>query len=296
MPRAIDVHIHPPRGVPPSETEEQMSRYFRSGPRPIDPEEMYEYYAARDIFGILVDIDDSSVTGRPYRGNDYIASLVQRWPKQFAGFCSVDPHQGKLAVRELERAVKELGLIGLKLHPSTQRFYPNDPKYFPLWEKAAELGIPVLFHSGMTGVGARTPGGGGITFDYCRPIPYIDDVAAAFPTLQIIMAHPAFPWVAEQLAILNHKTNVWMDLSGWSPRYFDPLLVQYANYLISDRVLFGSDYPVIQPDRWLRDWEEVGFRPEVRRAILFDNANRLLNLGLEYTGPEFTPAGSSEPS
>jgi predicted TIM-barrel fold metal-dependent hydrolase len=285
MPKAIDIHIHPPRGVPPSEAEQAMSAYFRSGPRPVDPAEMADYYAERDIFGVLVDIDDSSITGRRFTGNDYIASLVQRWPKQFIGFASVDPHQGRLAVRELERAIKELDLRGLKLHPSTQRFFPNDRAFYPLWEKAAELGVPVLFHTGMTGVGARQPGGGGIKFEYCRPIPYIDDVAADFPTLRVIMAHPAFPWVTEQLAILNHKPNVWMDLSGWSPLYFDPLLIQYANFLISDRVLFGSDYPVMQPDRWFRDWDQVGFRDEVRKGILFDNANRLLSLDLEYTGP-----------
>ncbi len=261
-----------------------MSSYFKAGPRPTDPAEMADYYAERDIFGVLVDIDDSSQTGVPFEGNDYIASLVERWPEQFMGFASVDPHHGKLAVRELERAVADLGLRGLKLHPSTQRFFPNDRAYYPLWEKAAELGIPVMFHTGMTGVGARTPGGGGITFEYCRPIPYIDDTAAAFPDMQIIMAHPSFPWVAEQLAILNHKPNVWMDLSGWSPLYFDPLLVQYANFLISDRVMFGSDYPLLQPDRWFRDFPEVGFREEVRRGIVFDNANRLLKLGLDYTG------------
>lgn len=284
MPKAIDVHIHPPRGIPSSQAEQIMSSYFKSGPRPVDPSEMADYYAERDIFGVLVDIDDSSQTGRPFTGNDYIASLVQRWPKQFLGFASVDPHQGKLAVRELERAVNDLGLRGLKLHASMQRFFPNDREIYPLWEKAAELGIPVMFHTGMTGVGARTPGGSGIKFEYCRPIPYIDDLAADFPSLQIIMAHPAFPWVTEQLAILNHKQNVWIDLSGWSPLYFDPLLIQYANFLISDKVLFGSDYPVIQPDRWLRDWNEVGFRDEVRRRILFDNANRLLGLNLQYTG------------
>jgi len=284
MPRAIDIHIHPPRGVPPSQAEQAMSAYFKSGPRPVDPQEMADYYIERDIFGVLVDIDDSSVTGRKFEGNDYIASLVDRWPEQFLGFASVDPHQGRLAVRELERAVRELGLKGLKLHPSTQQFFPNDRAYYPLWEKAAELEIPVMFHTGMTGVGARQPGGGGIKFDYCRPIPYIDDIAADFPTLKIIMAHPSFPWVTEQLAILNHKPNVWMDLSGWSPLYFDPMLIQYANFLISDRVLFGSDYPVIQPDRWLKDWKEVSFRDEVRRGILFENANRLLGLDLTYSG------------
>jgi hypothetical protein len=167
----------------------------------------------------------------------------------------------------------------LKFHPSTQEFYPNDRRFYPLWEKAQELGLIVLFHSGTTGVGAGKPGGGGVKLGFARPIPYMDDVAADFPALTIVMAHPSWPWQEEQLAMLVHKPNVYMDLSGWSPKYFSPSLITYVNNMISDKVIFGSDYPAITPERWLRDFEQAPFSDEVRPKILHGNAARLLKLG-----------------
>ena len=107
---------------------------------------------------------------------------------------------------------------------------------------------------------------------------HLDDVAIDFPDMQIVMAHPSFPWQDEALSVATHKPNVWIDLSGWSPKYFPKQLVQYANTLLKDRVLFGSDYPLITPDRWMKDFEEAGFKPEVMPGILKDNAIRLLKL------------------
>lgn len=281
MPAAIDVHIHPPTPQGESLTSsKEAQEYFRAGPAPTSAEEMAEYYARLDILGVIFDIDAETTTGRPYTSNDYIADIVRRYPKQFIGFGSVDPWKGQAALREATRCAEELGLKGLKFMPSSQRFYPNNRRFYPLWETAQRLGLIVLIHSGTTGVGAGRPGGGGIKLKYTRPIPYIDDVAADFPELNIIMAHPAWPWQEEQLAVLVHKPNVYMDLSGWSPKYFQPSLVQYANTLIQDKVLFGSDYPVISPERWLKDFEQAGFRDEVRQKILIDNARKLLRLEL----------------
>ena len=182
------------------------------------------------------------------------------------------------ATGEVRRSVEDLGLRGVKFHPSLQEFFPDDHRFYPLWETIARLGVPALFHSGMTGFGAGSPGGGGIKTKYCAPIPHIDDLAADFPELTIIMAHPAFPWVDEQIAVLLHKPNVFMDLSGYSPKYFPPQLVQYANTLLQDKVMFGSDYPMIMPERWLSDFEAAPFREEVRPKILRDNAVRVLRL------------------
>jgi predicted TIM-barrel fold metal-dependent hydrolase len=107
---------------------------------------------------------------------------------------------------------------------------------------------------------------------------YLDDVAADFPNMPIIMAHPSFPWQDEALAVATHKPNVYIDLSGWSPKYFPANLIQYTNTLLKDRILFGSDYPVITPDRWLADFEKLPIKPEVRPRVLKDNAIRLLKL------------------
>jgi predicted TIM-barrel fold metal-dependent hydrolase len=277
--RAIDVHIHPPApGHASLVSDPEVRAYFRSALTHETAEEMAEYYASLDIFGVIFHIDSETASGAPPIPNDYIAEVVQRYPKQFAGFASVDPWKGRAAMREVERCATELGLRGLKFHPQQQAFYPNDERFYPLWELAQALGLTVLFHTGTTGVGVGRPGGGGIKLKYARPIPHIDDVAADFPDLTIIMAHPSFPWQDEQLAMLVHKPNVYMDLSGWSPKYFSPLLVQYAKTLVQDKVMFGSDYPVISPERWLSDFATLGFDEAVTRKILIENARRVLKL------------------
>jgi predicted TIM-barrel fold metal-dependent hydrolase len=290
MPRAIDVHIHAPyehrpSDLPPgsklAEIAEAAAAYFRSGPMPKSTDAMAEYYAERDIFGVLLAENWESTTGIPPVSNDFIAATVRAHPRQFIGFCSVDPRRGCGAVDEVRRSFEELGLRGVKFHPALQQFFPSDPWCRPLFEECARLGMPVLIHTGMTGFGAGMPGGAGIRSKYCAPIPYIDDLAADLPELTIIMAHPAFPWVDEQLAVLLHKGNVFMDISGWSPKYFQPQLIQHANTLLQDKVMFGSDYPQILPDRWLADFAAAPFRDEVREKILWKNANRVLGLGLE---------------
>jgi uncharacterized protein len=115
---------------------------------------------------------------------------------------------------------------------------------------------------------------------------YLDDVAADFPDLDIILAHPSFPWQDEALAIASHQPRVYIDLSGWSPRYFPPRLVQYANTLLRDKVLFGSDFPAITPDRWMRDFQNLDIRPEVRALIMKENATRLLRLAPPQAGSD----------
>jgi predicted TIM-barrel fold metal-dependent hydrolase len=266
--RAIDVHIHVP-GPPGSGTSaasDAMNSYFGAeGGRTV--EHMIDLYKKEDILGVIFS-----------GNNDWCAQVVKENPDNFIGFAQVDPKQGQAAVDELERAVTELGLRGLKVHPPGQAFFPNDERFYPLWQKCSDLGIPVLLHTGQTGVGARMPGGNGIKLKYGQPIPYIDDIAADFPDLNIIMAHPSVPWQEEQLSVLVHKPNVYMDLSGWSPKYFRPILVQYMNSLVQDKCLFGTDYPVLMPERWERDFAELNLKLEVRQKIMLDNAKKLLKL------------------
>jgi predicted TIM-barrel fold metal-dependent hydrolase len=113
--------------------------------------------------------------------------------------------------------------------------------------------------------------------EYSNPM-HLDDVAIDFPDMQIVMAHPSFPWQDEALSVATHKPNVWIDLSGWSPKYFPKQLVQYSNTLLKDRVLFGSDFPLITPERWMSDFAEAGFKESVMPGILKDNAMRLLGM------------------
>ena len=109
---------------------------------------------------------------------------------------------------------------------------------------------------------------------------HLDDVAIDFPDNPIIIAHPSWPWQDEALSVAMHKPNVYIDLSGWSPKYFPKQLVQYANTLLKDRMLFGTDFPLITPERWMKDFEEAGFKEEVKQLIFKQNAIRMLGLNL----------------
>jgi hypothetical protein len=209
--------------------------------------------------------------------NDEIAEAAHAHPDVLIPFGSVDPHLGRAAVREVHRLVDELRVRGFKFHPTVQAFHPNDRMAYPVYEAIAEHGLIALFHTGQTGIGVGVPGGAGLRLKYSNPLA-VDDVAADFPDLPIVLAHPSFPWQDEALAVATHKPQVHIDLSGWSPRYFPPQLVHYANTLLADKVLFGSDFPMITPDRWLADFETLDIKPEVRPKILKHNAARLLGL------------------
>ena len=278
--RAIDIHAHVPRepGLEEFGIEQGLRAMFRMRESPPDPAGMAETYRDLDVLAVIFSVDSQTATGDVPDSNDYVAEIAARHPEQFIGFASVDPHKGEWAVKELERSVKELGLKGLKLHPIHQAFFPNDDAFRPLFDMCEELGVPVLIHSGYAAAGAGTPGGGGFRLKYARPIPYIDDLAADHPDLTIIMAHPAWPWVDEQVAVALHKPNVYIDLSGWAPRYIPRELIREANTRLQDKVLFGSDYPYMPPSRWLQEFEGLEMRDGPRQKILLDNAKRVLGL------------------
>ena len=277
---AIDMHVHVPRepGLKRSAMEQTLRDYFRLRGEPDDVEGMARKYEEMDMVGVLVSINSETTTGEKPDSNDYIADIVKSFPKRFSGFAAIDPWQGISAVEELERSVKDLGLRGLKLHPVQQAFHPNDEQFYPLYQKCSDLEIPALFHCGMAASGAGTPGGGGLKLKYSAPIPGMDDVAADFPELKIIMAHPGWPWIDQQIAVALHKPNVYLDLSGWLPRYIPAQLIKEADTRLRDKVLFGSDYPFITPDKWLEEWEELPIRDEVRPGILLNNAKKVLSL------------------
>jgi predicted TIM-barrel fold metal-dependent hydrolase len=217
---------------------------------------------------------DERLSGRPQVSNDEVADFAAANADIALAFASINPHRGADGVREARRLVDAGRVRGLKLHPPLQEFWPSDRIAYPLYEVFAAAGLPVLFHTGHSGIGTGMPGGGGIRLKYGNPMP-IDDVAVDFPGLRIVLAHPSFPWQDEAISVCLHKPDVYIDLSGWSPKYFAPTLVQYANTLLKRKVLFGSDYPLITPDRWLADLEKTEIRPEVRPLILKDNALRL---------------------
>jgi predicted TIM-barrel fold metal-dependent hydrolase len=279
---AIDVHVHAERNEGEAqdpvtgEILQAAADYFGGHPDQPTAQEVADYYRERNMVAVVFNVDDEAGLGRRRLGNDEVLAAAQANPDVLIPFASVDPHKGKLGVREARELI-DRGVRGFKFHPNTQAFWPNDRAWYPLYEVIAEAGLIALFHSGTTGIGAGMPGGGGVKLKYSNPM-LVDDVAADFPALDIILAHPSFPWQEEALAVAVHKPNVYIDLSGWSPKYFPPILVRYTNTLLKDKMLFGSDYPLITPDRWLADFEKLEIRDEVRPLVLKENAARLLGL------------------
>jgi predicted TIM-barrel fold metal-dependent hydrolase len=280
---AIDVHAHvltstAGRSITGGSAQDAVAGYFGRMERPTLPE-VAAYYRERRMACVAFTVDDLAFSGEePVVSNEEVAELAAQHADVVIPFASVDPHRGRAGVRLARRLIEEYGVRGFKFHPSQQAFLPNDRSAYPLYEVIAEHRLPALFHTGQTGVGAGQPSGGGIRLEYSDPM-RLDDVAVDFPDMPIILAHPSFPWQEQALAVATHKPQVYIDLSGWSPKYFPPLLVQYANTLLRHKVLFGSDYPVLTPDRWLADFERLPIKPEVRPLILKENAVRLLGLG-----------------
>jgi predicted TIM-barrel fold metal-dependent hydrolase len=291
---AIDIHTHPSTELmlaAVGKRRDAMAKYFKREKRAVSFEEMAQLYADRRMMAVILNTDDETTSGLAPAPNDHLAQAQRDFPDQFIAFCGIDPHKGRAAVDELRRCHDELGMRGIgELNPARQHFHADDPRFYPLWEEAQRLGMIVLFHTGMLGSGAGTPGGMGYKFKYANPVD-IDSVAADFPELQIICAHPSWPWQSETLAMARHKTNLWIDLSGWAPKYFPAELVQQANSLISDRVLFGTDWPVIEIDQWLEGFAALPFKDEVRPKILLHNAVRLLGLELPPAAPGAEAAG-----
>lgn len=280
MTRAIDIHVHPGTSEyvidAGGEHMQQAYEYFGKDLQTIPLEETVQEYEDAGIeTAVLFAWDAETNTGNPRVANEWVADVCDEYDL-FRGFASVDPHKGKIAEMEAREAIEDLGLDGFKFQQAAQGFYPNDDAFDDLWDTLEELGKPVLFHGGTTGYGAG--GDSGIYLKYTKPIPYIDDVATEHPDLPIIIAHPAWPWHQEQLAVVMHKQNVYMDLSGWKPQYIPDEVLTYAKSMISEKVLFGSDYPMLSPAEWLDGFEELDFPDDVREKILYENARELLDL------------------
>lgn len=280
---AIDVHTHAEvsasgQGSLSEELDAAAGDYFKAEHRRPTLPEIAAYYRERKMACVVFTVDAEAATGQPAVPNEEVAEAALANPDVIIPFASVDPHKGRFGARQVRRLVTEFGVRGFKFHPNVQDFAPNDRLAYPVYEAIAELGAIAVFHTGQTGIGAGARGGGGIRLKYSNPM-LVDDVAVDFPGMPIILAHPSFPWQDEALAVATHKPDVYIDLSGWSPKYFPPQLVQYANSLLQDKVLFGSDYPLLTPDRWLADFEKLPVKDVVRPKILKGNAARLLGLG-----------------
>jgi uncharacterized protein len=275
---AIDVHVHAevschdPEDPVMAKFFDAASAYFKADrKRPTIPETI-AFYRERNIAFCLFTVDAESAIGAKRISNYEIADLAAEHSDIVIPFASIDPHKGKLGAREARDLVENHGVKGFKFHGIMQNAHPADRMAYPIYEVIAEYKLPAIFHTGHSGMG------GGVRLKYGQPM-LIDDVAVDFPDMKIILAHPSWPWTDESLSMALHKDNVWIDLSGWSPKYFPPQVIQYANTQLKHKMLFGSDFPLIKPEKWIEAAKVAGFRDDVLPMIMKDNAVKLLGLG-----------------
>ncbi len=278
--RAIDFHVHLPT---PDWLDGSMAgyveaaeAYFRSPVQRQSLPELAEMYRQLETMAVLLAWDAETATGRPRVPNETVAAACRDHPDVFTGLGSVDPHKGEAAVAEVAR-IAELGLRGVKFHPSLQAFAPDDESYWPVFAACELHGLLALFHTGTSGIGARQPGGQGIRLDYARPI-RLDAVAAAHPGLTVVAAHFGWPWHMELVAMALHKTNVYIDISGWAPRRIPPELIGELRGRLAGQFVWGSDFPFLAPQRCLDELAGLGLPDEVLAKVLHENAAGILGL------------------
>jgi len=279
--RAIDIHVHAEVSCHDPEDSifgafaDAATRYFKAPrQRPTIPETI-AYYRERQIGFVMFTVDMESGTGIRRIRNEEIAEAAQANSDIMIAFGSIDPHKGRLGAIEARNLIESHGIRGFKFHPPLQNFDPGDRLAWPLYEVINHYRLPVVFHTGHSGMGTGMPGGGGIRLKYGRPV-LVDDVAVDFPEMKIILAHPGWPWTDESLSMALHKPNVFIDLSGWNPRFFPEQIMRYANGQLGRKFLFGSDFPLISPDKWIEEFDQAGFKPELRDPILKSTALDLL--------------------
>jgi predicted TIM-barrel fold metal-dependent hydrolase len=272
----VDVHVHPP-------TEEFVKtlgplfeptiKYFRSDFKIKNFKEFAEDLRSQGITKAFLLPLTSSIEGLGRITNEHIAEICNSDPDLFIGFASFDL-KGDY-VSELKYAINNLGLKGIKIHPQLQLIRPDDEKISKVFEIADENKLPVVIHTGITGIGAGVKGGGGLPLELGKPI-YIDNLAIKYPNVNFIIAHFGWPWYEEALAVAYHKGNVFIDISGWSPKYIPQIVIKYMDSLLQDKFLFGSDYPMLKPSRILNELKMLNLKNETLNKILYENAKKIV--------------------
>lgn len=214
--------------------------------------------------------------GKMIFSNEEVAQYTRAYPNRIFGLAAVDLHNPVKAVKELEHYVRTEGFVGLRVVPWLWNLPPTDPHYWPLFVKCIELDVPFLTQVGHTAPACPSEVG--------RPIPYIDTIALKFPDLKIIMGHIGYPWAAETTAVAWKHKNVYIDTSAWSPKYYAPEFITFANTTGKDKVMFGTNFPQLG---WKDCVDKVnthlvgtkgGFRDSVVKGFMGGNALRVLKL------------------
>lgn len=208
--------------------------------------------------------------GKSIVSNDMIAEIISRFPGRFVGLAAVDLEKPVRAVRELERAVRELGFKALRVVPWLWSRPPNDKFYFPLYVKCIELDIPFCTQVGHTGPLMPSDTG--------RPVPYLDEVALTFPELKIVGGHIGYPWTDEMIGLAWKHENVFIDTSAYLPRYYPQQLLHYMKTYGKDKVLFGTNFPQLPFEKCAEQVGALDLPDDVREQFLRENARRVFKL------------------
>lgn len=276
--RAIDVHVHPStRGL-----DSDACAYFRRDMNevPRTEEKFAELFARHDVRALLIGWHPSTAQEGTRNTNDHVLDLVARYPHAFAGVLAsldVGSENPDRLLQQAGELLKNPQVKGFKFHPPDQGFYPNDKKYYSLWEILASGNKPVMFHAGFTVLGANSEGGKGIGLDYGRPI-HLDALARDFPRMKIIAAHPGWPWQEELIGVITHKKNIYVDTSGYLAEQLPEIFQSAIRGRLQDKALFGTDFPYVDLVRALGSFDRLGLKDAVKEKILFANASELFGL------------------
>lgn len=279
--RIIDVHCYPNTKewiASQKPYVDALAKYWSRPWSAKSEEQVVEEFTTAGIEAILVALDLETTVGTPPCSNDYVAAMQKRHPQRIIhSWAAVDPFKGETAIKEAKHAIQDLGMLGFHFHPIMGHYAVNDQRLYPLFEVINELRVPVMIDVGTTGMGAGMPGGMGARLRHAHPLA-VDDLAADFPDLTILAAHPGWPWVEEMTAVALHKGNVFWEVSGWAPKYFPGQLKTDIRSRLKDKIIFGSDYPSLPYARLLREWAELGYSDEIMEGVFHRNAERVLGL------------------
>ena len=279
--RIIDLHCYP-NTDPWIEAQgpyvEALAKYWNRTWTAKSEGQVMQDFRNAGVEAVLVAFDIETAAGTPPCSNEYVAKMRDNNPGVvLQAWAAVDPLKGKSAINEARIAISELGMLGFHFHPIVGHFSVDDRQLYPLMETINGLRVPVMIDVGTTGMGAGTPGGLGAIIRHAHPSA-IDRLAANFPDLKIVVAHPGWPWTEEMIAVALHKGNVSWELSGWAPKYFPDSLRRDIRGRLQDKIMFGSDYPSIPYERLFREWRELGYSDELMEKIFHGNAERILGL------------------
>lgn len=279
--RIIDLHCYPntePWIRSQGPYVEALAKYWNRAWTWKQEDEVVQEFTDAGVEAVLVALDLETTTGAPPCTNEYVKGMQARHPGRIIhAWAAVDPFKDDVAIRQARRAIEDLGMLGFHFHPIMGHFAVNDRRLYPLFEVIAALKVPVMIDVGTTGMGAGMPGGLGAKIRHAHPSA-IDELAADFPALTIVAAHPGWPWVDETTAVVLHKGNVFWEMSGWAPKYFPPQLKVDIRARLQDKIMFGSDYPSIPHARLFKEWAELGYPDTLMEKIYHANAERILGL------------------